>query len=515
MILVGWANEGIQPQLIVGGQICKMDKRSLEAFMNPQIIRDPDQARLFVLQGLWFQRTQPLKPAIVSKVLQWAYVILDGGQPLPPLGFLADLGNAALGRDRSRGRLDLRSVPGWAAGSVRAYEDHVIGKFVTDLSFERAGHALKRIEPAKQALALSYVIKQFRERGGVGGVEFSPGILRGLMEHDQKPEGLLNQGWESLQEAGPLPVLLSLYDQITTAARRLPELLAPEDVIALEQRTALLSMGEYVAHRQIVQIAARFAEALPRQHIRPLGRKQEVPTRLLDDDAYPVGGFSSISTRGGIESLLHSQLAYMENDRSLRPDLFDIKYLRDELYYYSRDENQFLRRRRGFLFVLMPNLVLARFKDPELPAQRLVLALALLLAGVRKLSEWLSTESLHFEFLLPQGEGDAPLAEEGRLLQLLFREMIENGTVKVEHLSFAKLNDRVQEQAKRSLWHGLVVSAGSDRGTFSAANLHELRLDAERPQLLPINRANRERDVDEPFDDWVGALVRLLGHWGD
>ena len=29
-----------------------------------------------------------------------------------------------------------------------------------------------------------------------------------------------------------------------------------------------------------------------------------------------------------------------------RPDLFDIKFLRDELLYYARDENRFLRRRQ-------------------------------------------------------------------------------------------------------------------------------------------------------------------------
>ena len=32
--------------------------------------------------------------------------------------------------------------------------------------------------------------------------------------------------------------------------------------------------------------------------------------------------------------------------------MFDIKFIRDELLYYSRDENQFLRRRRAFVFGL-------------------------------------------------------------------------------------------------------------------------------------------------------------------
>src|SRR6202040_3897497 len=95
--------------------------------------------------------------------------------------------------------------------------------------------------------------------------------------------------------------------------------------------------------------------------------------------------------------LLDSQLAFMETDR---PDLFDIKFLRDELLYYARDENQFLRRRRTFVFALYPDLVRARFKDADLPWQRIILLLALLIVVVRKLSEWLAAEALVFEFLI-------------------------------------------------------------------------------------------------------------------
>src|SRR4029077_16166328 len=127
--------------------------------------------------------------------------------------------------------------------------------------------------------------------------------------------------------------------------------------------------------------------------------RMEVPTRILDEDTYPVGGFTSIATRGSIESLLHSQLAYME-DEPERPDLFDIKFVRDELLYYSRDENQFLRRRRTFVFALAADLVSARCKGGDLPYQRGVLLLALLTVIVHKLAEWLSTDALSFQIVL-------------------------------------------------------------------------------------------------------------------
>ena len=133
---------------------------------------------------------------------------------------------------------------------------------------------------------------------------------------------------------------------------------------------------------------------------------------MLDEDQYPVGGYTSISTRGSIESLLHSQLAYMEDES---PDLFDMKFVRDELFYYSRDENQFLRRRRAFVFVLFPDLLAARFKDPELPHQRIVMLQSAILALVRRLTEWLSTDAIRFEVLFVQDGEKKPLAEEATL----------------------------------------------------------------------------------------------------
>src|SRR5262249_41207132 len=153
----------------------------------------------------------------------------------------------------------------------------------------------------------------------------------------------------------------------------------------------------------------RLEAALPRHKVRPRSGRQEVPTRVLDEDTYPVGGFSSLSTRGSVESLLHSQLAFMEKQD--RPDLFDIKFLRDELLYYSRDDNQFLRRRRTFVFALFPDLVQARFKDAALPFQRIVLLVALLVVAVRKLSEWLSTDALYFKFVFMGEKDPGPLAE--------------------------------------------------------------------------------------------------------
>ena len=351
-----------------------------------------------------------------------------------------------------------------------------------------------------------------RERGEIGGVELSPGIIRGLLT-GAKPEENLRRGWEMLSQHGPMPILLDLYEQIVTAARRTAEFLALEDIIALEHQTALLTMGEYVAHRQVLQMAATLEEGLPRHKVRPLSGRKEVPTRVMDEDAYPVGGFASISTRGSVESLLHSQLAYMEKEKDRRPDLFDVKYLRDELYYYSRDENQFLRHRRSFVFILRPDLTLARFKDADLPCQRFVLVMALLLAAVRKLSEWLSAESLRFEFLLIQDADKHPLAEEGKLLTLLYREQIENGAVGVESIPAIEVDKRIAQFARRSQCHCLQVSVEGSAIRADEATVADLRINSATPTLRIGNDQPLAFEAEEPLDAWIEALLRLLQEW--
>ena len=89
---------------------------------------------------------------------------------------------------------------------------------------------------------------------------------------------------------GPSEVQTKLYEELVAAGRRLGEVLVKEDVDALEDRSALGDMGQYVALRQIRQTTARIESRLPHRPVRPLVGRKEVPTRVLDEDQYPVGG---------------------------------------------------------------------------------------------------------------------------------------------------------------------------------------------------------------------------------
>lgn len=489
-------------------------------------LRNLDEARDYILQGLWLQRVVNPTPSLVRPALDWAVEIAAEGNPLPPIGFVADLGNLVYGYDRGRQTKDHPEVPGWPHTLAQSYHDHLLGKIEADWTFERATDALRGYKDKRdQAKGLNYVIKKIRERGKIGGVELSPKVMSRLLEISG--EEVLKLGYDSLLQNGPQPRLVRQYEALVRAARRLAEVLGPEDVIALEHRTALADVGQYVAHRQILQQTAKLEEQLPPQPVRPHVGRKEVPTRVLDEDHYPVGGYSSLSTKGSIESLLHSQLAYMEPDGP-GGDLFDLKFVRDELFYYSRDENQFLRRRRAFVFAFAPDLVAARYKHLGLDVLPIVMPLAMVLTLVRRLGDWLSVDALSFEIVLldPRAEKVAsrevelqllkttPLADEAELLQILLREPIEREAAHVRLLAnWSALDSRCEELSRQAQVHCVTFSTGVAELAPEGAVVTQVQVDGPRPHLIDGHGRAVPFDAEDAADHWVAVVRRLLELW--
>lgn len=510
---------------------------------NPIELRDSTTARRFVLEGLLFQCVQPPALESLKTVLEWSLEAAVEGIPLPPIGVIADLGHLAFGKDPSLS--EPPTTPETAAAArelfplpailIRQYEDFVLGKLDTDRSFDRAVDALCRYSDRRdRAKALAFFFRQLGQRAGSRGVLLSPAVIRNLARLD--PEEILENAETNLIENGPLglddvapesleksnedqPTLLEfLYRDLVKQVRGMGDVLGVEDIFELEHGTAIAGFGQRVALRQVLKAVAEFEAALPSQPVRPIPRRQQVVTQIVDEDTYPVGGFSSISNRGSIESLLHSQLAYMEPGD--RPDLFDIKFLRDELLYYSRDENQFLRRRRNFLFALFPDLAGSRIKDPSLPWQRIVLLMGLLVEAVKKLTDWLGEDALGFEFVFldppePRAGKSDNLAEERELFEMLFREQIANHTVQLsEAVSWNEFVEKCEHAARRGLCQATLVSTGGDHSIeIENALITQLQLDAPVPKIAIDNATTEALEAETPWDGWRASLERLLAAW--
>jgi hypothetical protein len=483
---------------------------------KPIIIRDSTEARQLLVQGLWWM--QRLRPDAnnVRRVLAWAKEAASAGQPLPPIGFIGDVGHMLLDEDAElRTNREPLQVPNLPINVVRTYEDHVLGKLDADFTFARAVDALRHYDKVKnreQARGLAYFLNQFRERADYLGIEISPGVINTLL--DMPPDEVLTEGWESLRQDGPNPRLEKLYQSLIEASRGTPEALGSDDVFDLERRYALEELSQRLAHRQVLRAAAELEATLPRHKIRPLAYRAEVPTRILDEDTYPVGGFTSISNRGSVESMLHSQLAYMETDTAHRPDLFDTLYLLDELLYYSRDENQFLRRRRTFVIALAPDLVQTRFKDFELPFQRGVMLMGLLYLTVRKLVDWLSADALNFQILSTSDADNDPLAGEKAILQKLLAEEIALDVVHFNKLDLRKLGKLCEDWSRRSMVHCLVVGVDPPLVEAREVVVNRLAINGPRPYLGGGDLDELTLvEGDDAAHSWANALQGILQRW--
>jgi hypothetical protein len=483
--------------------------------MKTHILRDSLDARRFLTQGLWWQRVLPPVAATTRAILSWAKELASSGQPLPPVGFVGDLGHVTLGEDweARTGRDPQVAVPNLPLNLVRTYEDHVLGKIYADYTFARASDALRHYARGReQARGLAYFLGQFRERAKFDGVELPVGVINALLE--TPPEEVLAEGYESMRQEGPHPLPEGLYESLIQAARRTPEVLGPEDLFDLERKSALEEMGQRLAHRQVLQVASLLEATLPRHKIKPLARRMEVPTRILDEDTYPVGGFTSISNRGSVESLLHSQLAYMEEDRTVdQPDLFDTLYLMDELLYYSRDENQFLRRRRTFVVALADDLVAAGFKDRELPYQRIVMLQGLLYVLVKRLTDWLATDALQFRVLFLGEKEPGPLDKERAILEKLFYEEINLDVLHLERQAPARLAKRCEDWARKSMVHCLTVGVQPQLLEAKDVSVTRLAVSGPRPALGDGGGPLNPVEGDDAADSWANALQQVLMRW--
>ena len=194
-------------------------------------LRDPIAARTYLLQGLWLQRVQAPCAWHRCPALECALELAGAGEPLLPLGFVADVEHILFEAATVLGQ-ETTPVPGWPEGLARTYEDYAIGKLLADSSFERAGNALRHYQGHDRVRGLAFLLTQLRQRATLGGVLLSPAILKSLRERPAAEN--LAEGWESLDRDGPLELLSALYEELIVQVRHVPSLLGPEDVFELE-----------------------------------------------------------------------------------------------------------------------------------------------------------------------------------------------------------------------------------------------------------------------------------------
>lgn len=487
----------------------------------------------WVALGLLLQRGVTADGEGVARAMPWIEATLEVLALLPPVGVIADLG-----RLLTRGPFDIAAsevVPDPdLRAALDAYEEHLLGRLSADFRLELARDALLRLAPELRPAAVAVFVEQILARVAVADLDSpGPAAVRRVL-HRQGGE-LIELGASLLTdpEAAPLrAVMTERYTALAAGARRRAALIGDVELFTLENHRALRSASQRLAMAQIAEAAQAIERTLPVRVRRSDASRGRTPTRVEDESAYPIGGYSSISTIGGIESLVSSELIYMSSPQARAAgdiDLFDVRWAAGELLKYTRDESVHTRERRTLTFVFLPSLERARVKDPEVHWQRIVIASAGYVAGVRKLCAWLDEAELHVDLAsvaaAPEPGRDAtqPLATETALARLVLREYVESGVVRVVEIDDREAARKMAEDAAEiggsdliwvggDAWNPPTRRAEPVRGRRAQVREHAITCDRATPTLwIDAGRGPEARPVPaDRWEGWTWAFRELL-----
>lgn len=397
--------------------------------------------------------------------------------------------------------------------AMRGYEDHVLARLTADRRWTRLTEAIAGLPKELRAAAVGLVTAQLLSRLKLNtGTGVSTGLVRRFAT--RPPEEVLEAGRAALYEEETAARVVEGLNLLSRAARRTRELLSDAEVFLMENLAALKGLAARVALGQLAEVAQAVDEHLPNRLRGQVFEDGDAPTSLEEDSAYPVGGFSSISTQGSVENLVTSELIYMEQGESpdLRPDLFDVRFVEGELLYYARDESVAVRKKRTLVLVFDSSLTRSRVKDAGEAYQRLMWLLGSVTALIRKLSEWLNTEALRFELIFVSDAEEHALAEEEGVLSLILREFRERGQVDVHRTDSTTGAIRAAREQHRGRARVMVFATKIPSG-LEGASAADAIIDASgpRPRVLWAEATSTPEPVaTNAVEAWAETTRQLL-----
>ena len=426
---------------------------------------------------------------------------------MPPPGVIADVAMLLGGA-----RPQLPPPQGGDEGlrvALRAYDDDVLGRLIQTPRFDDVLAAYAHLPANLRPQAIALVVGALCERAAFAGLSVNPATLRrALLRPREEREAM---GRAELRSPAMAGRLAEAYRQLARGARQSRALVDDREVFAIDHLQVLGSFARRMAADHIAAAAEALARTLPRRL--PASRQQRGArdTQLADEDTYPAGGFTAITPGGSsanIENLVSSELVYMEDHGVV--DLFTLRYVEGELLFYTRDDSVFRRHRHLITFLLGPDLDDARVKDPDVPWQRLVLGLGLLVAAVRWLTDQLGHEALAVRLAFPP----KLLAEERALVSLLLEGEIESGIVQIVEEPAESAVLVAAAAANTAISDLVVVSLGAAPALPRGQRALHLSLAAAWPAAYEL--APRRGEAPEPGPDaWTewGEVAEDLLRW--
>ncbi|MEO8698568.1 MAG: hypothetical protein ABI867_00960 [Kofleriaceae bacterium] len=469
-------------------------------------LRTAADVATWVAAGLCLRRVPPAADSDDDAVVGQAILACASELgALPPAGVIADvailLGGARIPQSAPVSGDDTLKA------AVRNYEDDVLTRLASTARFDDVLAAFAHLGPSLKPTAIALVVGALCERAAFAGLSVSPATLRRALARPREERDAA--GRIELKDNTPVAERLAdSYLRLSRGARQSRALVDDREVFAIDHLEVLGSYGRRLAADHIAAAAEGITGKLPRRLPASREARGVKDTQLADDTTYPAGGFTAITTSStsNIENLVTSELVYMEDGDDV-VDLFTLRYVEGELLYYTRDDSVFRRHKHVIVFAMSADLEDARVKDPDVPWQRLVLALGLLVAAIRWLTEQLGHQALTVHLAFPP----KVLASERELVELLLEGEVKSGTVVVVEQTLAEAT-AVAQAAKNAISDLVVVSLATIPPLPKGQRTLHLCLGTVSPatyELAPRKGVPPDPDAD-PWTDWCESTEDLL-----
>jgi hypothetical protein len=407
-------------------------------------------------------------PDALPRTLGWAIELFGGGLDEVPLAVIHDLGFVLLrgravrlcgGRERTGlefdGLVDDDDGPLEARVVVRrerlVWEERVVVPLLRDPAVMQAAVMIAGSPPERVDALVVHALRALVPRllSSMPSLSMSltsPAVLRPLLESLSAVQA------HALTGSGGLAAVVDAARDLGEIARARiveggPPLLLQDELWELSRLDQIPSAAMRLALRTVHRTMDGIGPMAPALIARLRDRRQDVMVDDVVDDAFPAGGFDAMSTRGVLENIVRSEVAYVgvgadldAAGRPTGPDLFDVRFVEGELLYYTRDESPLLERRRQ-LVVRIDEVERLRHKLRELPSQTIVLVEAVVLLAWHDLQAACGPHAARL--VLAVGGAHDDVAEEQGLLQTSLHADLAHRRAEIRDVEALPLPGRV------------------------------------------------------------------------
>ncbi len=416
-------------------------------------------------------------------VFDW--VVLVSGEPLVPI---------------------IDAVPLPLEKALRKYEDHLLVRLVSEPRFIALSEAVAATPVSLRSTALGLCAAHVQMAVlpvSDEGPPYSPAALRRCSTRSVRD--LLETGREALEQPEVIHRLVASLDSLVWAVRQRNELISDVELFWAQHIASLHSLAGRTALAQLAQASRALEDLLPRRIKAPATDESGQLTALTSESSFPMGGFSSVSTKGSLENLVASELMYMDDRSMAQPDLFEVRFVEGELLYYSRDEAVAVRRKRRMVFVFNQSTVNMRTLDGGESYQRSVWMVAAVVAFIRKMASWLSHETLQFDLLFTRLGAEVDLADEAAAAELLLASFVSKGQVQVHHVNRDFSLDAAREKFGAESFY--VLLSGQPEAEKGEQHFEALWTSTATDINLTLNAKHAQRSTVLLSPPWAPAFA--------